>query len=40
MYERSRTEFGAYRFAYLLLPLQHIGHRVVTGELDVAVEHN
>ena len=40
MYERSRTEFGAYRFAYLLLPLQHIGHRVVAGELDVAVEHN
>lgn len=39
-YERSRTEFGAYRFAYLLLPLQHIGHRVVAGELHVAVEHD
>ena len=39
-YERSRTEFEAYRFAYLLLPLQYIGHRVVAGELDVAVEHN
>lgn len=39
-YERSRTEFAAYRFAYLLLPLQHVWHRVVAGELHVAVEHN
>lgn len=39
-YERRRTEFWAYRFAYLLLPLQHIGHRVVAGELHVAVEHD
>jgi hypothetical protein len=39
-YERSRTEFAAYRFAYLLLPLQHVWHRVVAGKFHVAVEHN
>jgi hypothetical protein len=34
------TEFVAYRVAYLLLPLQHVGHREIAGELHMAVEHN
>lgn len=28
----------AYRFAHLLLPLQHVGNGMIAGKLDVAVE--
>lgn len=30
----------AYRFAHLLLPLQDVRNGMITGELDVTVEHN
>lgn len=30
----------SYRFAYLLLPLQHVRHGVSLGELHVAIEHH
>lgn len=36
-----RVECGpSYRFAYLLLPLQHVRHRDVFGEVHLAVEHD
>jgi hypothetical protein len=36
-----RVECGpSYRFAYLLLPLQHVRHRDVFGEVHLAVEHH
>lgn len=36
-----RVECGpSYRFAYLLLPLQHVRHRDVFREVHLAVEHH
>lgn len=36
-----RVECGpSYRFAYLLLPLQHVRHRDVFGKVHLAVEHD
>ena len=35
---RCEKRVDAYRFAHLLLPLQHVGHGVVAGKLHVAVE--
>lgn len=38
--KRADQDGISYRFAYLLLPLEHVRHWVVARELHVAVEHD